>query len=100
MKKKRIELNQKLFLNKERIATLSNSDNVLGGGGFTGDENCIRPVGGGSVQQVVVSKDWIGGCAVAASLAMNACQASGLPVCYGVISQVGGVCASKPGEGC
>jgi hypothetical protein len=100
MKKKKIELNQKLFLNKEKVASLGNIDQVLGGGRFTADENCIRPVDNGSVQQVAVSKDWIGGCAVAASLAMNACQASGLPVCYGAISQVGGVCASNPGEGC
>lgn len=100
MKKKKIELNQKLFLNKEKITALSNSDDVLGGGGFTGDENCIRPVDGGDVQQVLLSQGWIGGCAFAASMVMTACQASGMGVCYGAISQVGNVCASKPGEGC
>ena len=45
MKKKKLALGKKLFLNKESLVLLNIPErNHIVGGGFTEDEHCIRPI--------------------------------------------------------
>jgi hypothetical protein len=108
MKKKKIELNQKLFLNKEKIASLSNSDSILGGAvpvvTPTNKVGCYmeqKPsLIGCPTPHPIKSEVLIGACNL--SVMVTGCGASGNQVCNSLANKCGNgfsvwgnVCAPK-----